>query len=193
MTEPAISHHRNPTPPPAAKTPKRLPPLTVELLVNLTLLALGALIVAVASALLFAGIIDSPLASWYLTALLLGDVAIFVVFGHWLLRRVVVRPIADAAAAAEAIAAGDLERRIPPGSTAEFDALAQSLNRMTTTLLAHEAHMVRTEKLASVGRLAAGIAHEIGNPLGALNGYAHLLRSSTRDTSAREAVSGVER
>ena len=42
-------------------------------------------------------------------------------------------------------------------------------------LLANQEEMVRAEKLASVGRLAAGLAHEIGNPLGVVQGYVQLL------------------
>ena len=178
----------------APSTRRRLTPLAVELLVNLTLLAIGALIVAVGSALLFAGIVESPRASWYLTALILADVAIFVVFGHWLLRRVVVRPLANTVAAVEAIASGDLERRVAPGATQELDALGRSVNRMTDTLLAHQAQMIRAEKLASIGRLAAGVAHEIGNPLGAIHGYVHLLRDDVpRTPETQERLDGMER
>jgi len=68
------------------------------------------------------------------------------------------------------------------------------VNRMTERLLEEQAHLVRAEKLASVGRLAAGIAHEIGNPLGALNGYSHILRGHVAaNPAALDLVSGVER
>ena len=160
---------------------RRLPPLAVELLLYLGVLAVGALVVAVGSAILFVGLMDSPRATWYLTALILADVGIFVLFGSWLLRRVVMLPLAHTVAATEAIAGGDLARRVPAGSTRELDALARSVNRMTDTLLAHQAQMIRAEKLASVGRLAAGVAHEIGNPLGAIHGYVHLLHTRLGD------------
>lgn len=184
MSAPRTKH------PPAER---RLPPLAVELLLYLGVLAVGALVVAVGSAIVFVGLMDSPRATWYLTALILADVAIFVLFGSWLLRRVVMLPLAHTVAATEAIAAGDLGRRVPAGATKELDALARSVNRMTDTLLAHQAQMIRAEKLASVGRLAAGVAHEIGNPLGAIHGYVHLLHSRLgQDERVTDPLGGLQ-
>jgi signal transduction histidine kinase len=65
---------------------------------------------------------------------------------------------------------------------------------MTDRLLEEREYLVRAEKMASVGRLAAGIAHEIGNPLGAINGYLHVLRSApTGSEAARDALEALER
>jgi len=49
---------------------------------------------------------------------------------------------------------------------------------------------VRSEKLASIGRLAAGIAHEVGNPLGAIGTYVEVLLRRGADP---EVVTGVAR
>lgn len=177
--------------PRARATP--LPSLRTELLATFAILAFAALTFAVASVVLLYDATDPGRGALYICLLIAADVLVVVAFGAWKLRQLVLRPLRAAAAIAEQIADGDLHLRLPDQRSHELQQLAASVNRMTERLIHEQAQLVRAEKLASVGRLAAGIAHEIGNPLGALNGYAHLLRSSTADTSAREAVSGVER
>jgi two-component system, NtrC family, sensor kinase len=53
----------------------------------------------------------------------------------------------------------------------------QALEEKNVQLQHAQREIIQTEKLASVGRLAAGIAHEVGNPVGIILGYIHLLRS----------------
>src|SRR5438132_10232356 len=93
-------------------------------------------------------------------------------------------------AAADAVADGDLGRRAPDAETRDFATLAERLNRMTDHLLDAQGQLVRSEKLASIGRLAAGIAHEVGNPLGAIGTYVEVLRRRGADP---EVVTGVTR
>jgi signal transduction histidine kinase len=171
-----------------------LPSLRTELLVNFAILAVSALVFAVASVVLLYDSFDPARAILYISLLIAADVAVVVVFGAIQLRRLVVQPLRRTAAAAEAIAAGDLGRRVEAHASRELAQLATSVNRMTERLLHEQAQLVRAEKLASVGRLAAGIAHEIGNPLGAISGYTHLLRvGAGTDARALEAVGGLER
>ncbi len=83
---------------------------------------------------------------------------------------------------------------MPRSGPTEFSRLARSINRMTARILEEQAQRTHLEKVASVGRLAAGVAHEIGNPLGAIGGYAHILRkTATLDSDAMDAVTGIER
>lgn len=179
-------------PPP---TTRRLPSLRAELLLSFAILVLGALLVAVAGIVVIAERAPTRLATGLIVATVVADVGMVVAIGAWLLRRVVFRPLREMVVAAEAIAAGALERRVPPGPTREFATLAASVNHMTESLLTGRAELARVEKLASVGRLAAGIAHEVGNPLGAINAYAHLLRSRIDPSrpGGNEALDGLER
>ena len=49
-------------------------------------------------------------------------------------------------------------------------------------------HLVASEKMAAVGRLASGLAHELGNPIGALTGFVHLLRLDDLDDDDKRMV-----
>lgn len=61
-----------------------------------------------------------------------------------------------------------------------------SLQEANRQLIASREEMVRAEKLSSVGRLAAGLAHEIGNPLGIVQGYLGLIRHDDLGGAERE-------
>src|SRR5256884_1226507 len=118
------------------------------------------------------------------------EVGAFIVFGRYLVNRLVLWPLERLAATADAVADGDLGRRAPDAETRDFATLAERLNRMTDHLVDAQGQLVRSEKLASIGRLAAGIAHEVGNPLGAIGTYVEVLR---RRGVEPEVVSSVTR
>ncbi len=168
----------------------RVPSLRTELLLNIAGLAAGALVLAVGSALVAPLFREGPFALLLLGALIAADLAIFVAFGRYLVTRLVTRPIDELVDATGAVAAGELSRRAPLAQTRELTRLAESVNAMTERLLDARGALVRAEKLASVGRLAAGIAHEIGNPLSAIGNYTELLR---RRGAEPELVEGIGR
>src|SRR2546421_146359 len=165
------------------------PALRTELLFYLSFLAAAALLVGVATMLVVN--VVAPQRTFVLLLVLVAlEVGVFVVFGGSLVHRLVLRPLDRVVATADAVADGDLARRAPDAETSDFSTLAERLNRMTDHLLDAQGQVVRSEKLASIGRLAAGIAHEVGNPLGALGTYVEVLRRRGADA---EVVAGVTR
>ena len=76
-------------------------------------------------------------------------------------------------AANRRVAQGDLLVRVRPSGPRELAGLARSFNSMVEGLYVHQ--MAQQEKLASIGQLAAGVAHEINNPLGTIMLYADIL------------------
>src|SRR5881409_4146399 len=151
------------------------PALRTELLFYLSFLAAAALLVGVATLLIATSF--APERTFALVMLMIAlEVGVFIVFGRYLVNRLVLWPLERVVATADAVADGDLGRRAPDAETRDFATLAERLNRMTDHLLDAQGQLVRSEKLASIGRLASGIAHEVGNPLGAVGTYVEVLR-----------------
>src|SRR5688572_17919214 len=165
------------------------PALRTELLLYLSFFAAAALLVGVATTLV-AGILAPGREYWLVMVLVAVEVALFIVFGRHIVDRLVLRPLEGLMSIADAVVDGDLNTRAPDAETRDFASLAERLNRMTDYLLDAQSQLVRSEKLASIGRLAAGIAHEIGNPLGAVGTYVEVLRRRRTDP---EVIAGLSR
>ena len=109
----------------------------------------------------------------------------------WKLAKSISRPISSLASASAVIAQGDFSQTLPVSSTDEIGSLTQSFNIMAQSLQERDERLkeltqlqlTRSEHLASVGRLAAGVAHEINNPLTGVLTFAHMLRKSVSENS----------
>ena len=138
------------------------------------------------------------------------DLVLLGLVANYRLRVLVLNPVADMVEGAERVASGLEEHRLPGSDTAEIERLSQAVNRMADRLIhnqqaltenvrsldetnrelsAARSSLARADKMASIGRLASGIAHEIGNPLGAILGYAELGRRSVEGEA--EWLSGI--
>ena len=82
--------------------------------------------------------------------------------------RVVTRPITELVEANRRLAQGDMTVRVQAHGSGELAMLGRSFNSMVETLHQTQQELLHKEKLASMGQLAAGVAHEINNPLGTI-------------------------
>ncbi len=141
---------------------------------------------------------------------LVVNVLIFTTIGFTRLVHIVIRPIQRLARLADSRSDLADTSFFPGEGFGEFTKLSLSLNRLLTRidgdkqelrstvdslkkandeLQRNRKEMLRAEKLASIGRLSAGLAHEIGNPLGIIQGYIELLAGSNLSEKDREIFS----
>ena len=105
------------------------------------------------------------------------------------------RPLKEMARLADLVAGGDLTHRIEVDSRDELAILVTSFNNMVAALRKQRdeldftvKQLIHQEKLASLGELAAGIAHEVGNPLSIIVGYAKWLFKRCESEEQREPL-----
>src|SRR2546430_11257805 len=94
----------------------------------------------------------------------------------WLISRSLARPIGELRQAMTVVGAGDLDHEIEPRSRDEIGELASAFAHMTEQLRQSRAQLVQSEKLASIGQMAAAVAHGLRNPLASLRAAAQLAR-----------------
>jgi signal transduction histidine kinase len=125
-----------------------------------------------------------------LLILWLASTVIFVLFGAYVVRRLVLAPLQRLSP--KPICWRPAARRCKPAiESRELAHLSKRYRAMAESLIDAQAQMVRVEKLAGIGSLAAGVAHEVRNPLGALGTYVDVLRRRGADPEVTDAMRGA--
>ena len=127
--------------------------------------------------------VDRDMQSSQKRLLLFGVVAITAVSAmiYFLVNRIVLKPVNEIVAATRKVASGDLHYTIAMPQRDEIGMLAQSFNAMTHKLSEAQRQVYQSQKLAAVGQLAAGVAHEINNPLTGVLTYSSFLLKRAAD------------
>lgn len=142
----------------------------------------------------------------------LADGVVLIAFGTFLLSRTLVKPIKELVELTQKIMRGDFSQKVVVRFRNEIGQLEDAFNQMMDRLRENQEslenhvaslelankrlkeaqeELIRTEKLVSIGRFAAGVAHEVGNPLGAILGYTSML--AQEELSREEAKDYLRR
>ncbi|MFN8579493.1 MAG: HAMP domain-containing sensor histidine kinase [Gemmatimonadaceae bacterium] len=150
-----------------------------------------ALVVSLGGVFALAAVADVARVLPWLAGAIVGAIAIVAGAAFYKQRNGVERPIAALASAARAAAAGDLSEPASEQGVDEYRDIALAINRIARELRSERHKLRQLEKLADAGRIAAGVAHEIGNPLTAIGNAIEMLRH--RNLSPNEQRSILDR
>ncbi len=116
----------------------------------------------------------------------------------WLISRGLARPIRELTGAMAVVGSGRLDHPVNATSRDEIGELARAFARMTeslrhnvTQLERTQARLVQSEKLASIGEMAAAVAHGLRNPLASLRAAAQLVRRHPDSPTAGEHLDAI--
>jgi two-component system NtrC family sensor kinase len=137
---------------------------------------------------------DQLLANWTNVFLLAVTAVLASSFIIWFaFHRLVGRPVGRLVRATQAVAGGDLGCRVDVKSNDELGNLANCFNDMTRKIAETQQQLFQSDKLASLGRLAAGVAHEINNPLTGVLTYSSFLLKRAKEAETREDLETIVR
>lgn len=105
------------------------------------------------------------------------------------LRAVVLRPLDALTRAALRYGQGDFAAKVEDLGEGELLAVGRAFSRMADELARREARLLHNERMATIGQLAAGIAHELNNPIGIIRGYLKTMSPDEDPETLREELS----
>jgi len=128
---------------------------------------------------------------------ILGMIIAFIISLY--LGNTIIKRIRILKKATEAISSGNLDFKLSPDKISGFDMLDEAFNQMAKSLKEHNdqlqsmhQRLVKTEKLTALGQMAAGVAHEINNPLGGILLYSSLvLEDIPADSPERDNIQKI--
>jgi len=189
-------------------------PLRRELLASLGILFGGAtLLLGIAISVVLPLLRNSGEATVFILVIVALDVAVVLTFGGWMNKKNLLEPVDELVLGVKQIADGDYRHRLELPVGLELRSITESVNAMADRLIAGQQvlaenvrsldetnvmlvearnEVIQAARLASVGTLAAGIAHEVGNPLTAIIGYADVaLRRLDADEGDPELLQSI--
>ena len=189
-------------------------PLRRELLASLGILFGGVtLLLGIAISLVLPFLRSTGEATVFILIIVAVDLVIVLTFGGWALKKNLLEPMDELVLGVKKIADGDYWHRLEIPLGLELRSITESVNAMADRLIAGQQvlaenirsldetnvklvearnEVIQAARLASVGTLAAGIAHEVGNPLTAIIGYADVaLRRIEADQGDPELLESI--
>ena len=126
------------------------------------------------------------------TAGFMAAAVVVAIITSWMLGLSIVRPIQQLIAGTRRVSEGHLDNPVQIKRSDEFGMLAESFNDMTRRLKEHHEQLVQASKLAAIGRIASGVAHEINNPIGVILGYTKVMAASCEDEAILSDIKTIE-
>lgn len=154
---------------------------------------------------LYVGILEEKYAEmkrstlWLFLGVTLVGIAVSILVSYFLARGIV-KPVRKLVSATKRVAGGALEQKVESESDDEIGELGKAFNSMVESIKERderlkeqaELQIMKSERLAMIGRLAAGVAHEINNPLGGVLLYSNLMLEETpTDDPKRETIENI--